>query len=70
MALKGLDVRALDHAAGRAAGELLARARKSDVIDAGVVLLANDGDVIVTSDVRDLEPLAVALGRHVEIVGT
>ncbi len=68
MVLAGVDVRALDHGAGRAAGELLARAKKSDVIDAAVVLLANEGDVIVTSDPRDLESLAVASGRHVEIV--
>jgi len=68
MALAATDVRALDNSSGRAAGELLARARKSDVIDAAVVLLANDGDVIITSDARDLVQLAAAAGRHIEIV--
>ena len=34
IALRGLDVRALDEARGRAAGELLARSGSSDVIDA------------------------------------
>ena len=69
-ALKAVDVRPLDEALGRAAGELLARARRSDVIDAALVLLAADGDLIVTSDPHDLEPLAVAAGRHVDIVPT
>jgi hypothetical protein len=39
-----------------------------DVVDAAVVLLAADGDDILTSDADDLLPLAVAAGRHVEIV--
>jgi hypothetical protein len=67
-ALAGIDVHAIDDPAGRAAGELLARARRSDVIDAALVLLAEDGDHIVTSDSEDIEPLAAASGRHVEIV--
>lgn len=67
-ALGAIDVRPLDEALGRAAGELLAAARRRDVIDAALVLLASDGDHIVTSDPDDLEPLARASGRHVEIV--
>jgi hypothetical protein len=67
-ALAGVDVRSLDDALGQAAGELLARARLSDVVDAALVLLADDGDEIVTSDVNDIEPLAAASGRHVELV--
>jgi hypothetical protein len=66
--LAGIDVRGLDEQLGRAAGELLARARANDVIDAALVLLAHDGDDIVTSDAADLEPLAAHLGRHVELV--
>jgi hypothetical protein len=38
------------------------------VIDAALVLLARDGDHVVTSDPDDLEPLARAAGCHVEIV--
>jgi hypothetical protein len=68
LALSGLDVRPLDDSLGRAAGELLARARRRDVIDAALVLLALDGDDIITSDPDDLEPLAQALARHVEII--
>ena len=67
-ALGGIDVRALDESLGRAAGELLATARLADVIDAALVLLANDGDEIVTVDSKDLERLAAASGRHVEII--
>lgn len=68
--LSGLDVRPLNDALGRAAGELLARTRGRDVIDAALALLAADGDEIVTSDPDDLEPLARVLGRHVEIIRT
>lgn len=67
-ALTGLEVRALDEALGRACGELLAAAGRSDVIDAGIALLAADGDEIVTSDPGDLTALAEASGRHVELV--
>ncbi len=66
--LGAIEIRGLDEALGRAAGELLARARRDDVIDAALVLLANDGDQIVTSDPDDLEPLARAAERDVEIV--
>jgi hypothetical protein len=69
-ALAGVDVRGLDDALGRAAGELLALARKSDVIDAALVLLAQDGDHIVTSDPDDIRTLAAVSGRHVELIRT
>jgi hypothetical protein len=66
--LPGLAVVALDDSLGRRAGALLDRARRTDVIDAAVVLLAADGDTILTSDVRDLAPLAAAAGLHVDLV--
>jgi hypothetical protein len=69
-ALAGIDVRGLDEELGRAAGTLLGQTRKSDVIDAAIVLLAEDGDQIVTSDPNDLEALAAASGRHVELIRT
>ena len=69
-ALPGLEIRPLDETAGRAAGALLAKTGGTDVIDAAVVLLANDDDQIFTSDLDDLEPLAAATGRHVELVRT
>jgi hypothetical protein len=67
-ALEGIDIRPLDESLGRAAGALLARAERADVIDAAIVLLADDGDDIVTSDPEDIEPLAARLGRHVELL--
>jgi hypothetical protein len=63
-----LHVIALDAALGQRAGVLLGRARQTDVIDAALVLLAEDGDVLVTSDPDDLTPLARAAGLHVDIV--
>jgi hypothetical protein len=38
------------------------------VVDAALVLLAEDGDQIATSDPRDIEPLALAARRHVDLV--
>ena len=45
--------RPLDESLGRAAGALLGATKQSDVIDAALVLLAHDGDRIVTSDPDD-----------------
>jgi hypothetical protein len=67
-ALDSIDVQPLDEALGRAAGRLLAATGRADVIDAAVVLLAGDGDEIVTGDRDDLAPLAEASGRHVELI--
>ena len=67
-ALDAVEVRPVDLWLGRAAGELLAATRGADVIDAALVLLSEDGDNIVTSDVADIAPLAMAAGRHVEII--
>ena len=66
--LPAIDIQGLDDALGRRAGVLLGQARLSDVIDAAIVLLAADGDVILTSDPNDLTPLAAAAGLHVDIV--
>lgn len=66
--LAGVEVAPLDDILGRRAGALLARARRTDVIDAAVVLLAVDGDWILTSDLNDLEPLAAAAGVHVDVI--
>ena len=68
LALDGIDIRAVDSSLGKHSGELLARAKKSDVIDAALVLLSTDGDVIATSDPDDLRPLAIAAGRLVDLL--
>ena len=66
--LPGLDIVPLDGALGRRAGALLGRARASDVVDAAVVLLAREGDSILTSDPADIARLARAAALDVDIV--
>ena len=53
---------------GREAGELLGQAGTSDPIDATVVLLADPGDRILTSDPGDLTALAEAAKSRALIV--
>jgi hypothetical protein len=66
--LPALEIVPIDEALGRRAGVLLGLSRKSDVIDAAVVLLASDGDVVLTSGPRDLKALADAAGIQVDLV--
>jgi hypothetical protein len=66
--LPGLDVRPLGEALGRRAGQLLARTKTTDVIDAAIALLASDGDELVTSDPKDMRRLIRATGAHVDII--
>jgi hypothetical protein len=66
--LAGVDVAPIDDSLGRQAGILLARADRSDAIDATVVCLAADGDDILTSDPDDLRTLAEVAGIHVELI--
>jgi hypothetical protein len=67
MALDGLEVYPLDDDLGRRAGVLLKRAGSSDVIDAALVLLAEDGDEIITSDPGDLKVLTRHANLDVEL---
>lgn len=66
--LPAVEVRPIDSDLGKRAGALLGIARAADVIDAAVVLLAEDGDEIFTSDPGDLASLAAAAGLHVDLV--
>lgn len=66
--MPGLEIVALDDMLGRRAGVLLGRTRAHDVIDAALILLAEDGDFVLTSDPQDLSPLARSAGLHVDIV--
>lgn len=66
--LPALDTTALDEALARRAGVLLGRARVTDVVDAALVLLAEDGDSLLTSDPKDLAALVAAADLHVDIV--
>ena len=66
--MPGLEIAALDAALGRRAGILLGKSRKNDVIDAALVLLASEGDILLTSDSNDLERLAASAGLDIDIV--
>jgi hypothetical protein len=66
--LRAVDVRAIDHQDGRQAGALLGQAGTADPIDASVVLLAQPGDRILTSDPDDLTRLAAAAANSAVIV--
>ncbi|MGH9111420.1 MAG: hypothetical protein ACRDZN_03840 [Acidimicrobiales bacterium] len=63
--LQGVEEIELASARARQIGELLRRARTSDVVDASIVDIARDGDEILTSDPDDLVPLARAAGKTV-----
>lgn len=66
--LASVEVVPVDDQLGRRAGVLLARAGTSDVVDASVLCLAQDGDDILTSDPSDLLDLARASAAHVELI--
>lgn len=66
--MPGIEVRPIDGRLGRQAGVLLGLAGRADVIDAAVVLLAHDGDEILTSDPDDLRELAQVADKHVELI--
>ena len=66
--LRGCTVERADEPAGRAAGVACARARTADVVDALVVVGAlRRGDLVVTSDTKDLQRIASALGHRLEL---
>lgn len=66
--LAGVDVRPLTDDLGRASGVLLGATGTADVVDAALVMLAADGDVIYTSDPDDVARLAAERDLHVEVV--
>lgn len=66
--LDAVDVRAVDDRLARDAGVLLGRAGTSDPIDATIVLIAEDGDRVLTSDPDDLRHLADTAGARVAVI--
>ncbi len=66
--LAGVEVVPLGEQLGRRAGILLRSSKTHDVIDAALVLLAREGDEIITSDPQDLLGLAATAGTPVELV--
>ena len=67
--LQAVQVLPVQDPDGREAGALLGRAGTSDPIDATVVLLADPGDRILTSDPGDLTALAEAARSRAVVVG-
>lgn len=66
--LRAVDVRPVNEQMGRRAGVLLARAGTNDPIDATVVLVAESGDRILTSDPGDIRRLVAASGTHAAVI--
>ena len=73
--LAGCWIEPLDEPGARAAGQLLGRAKSADAIDAIDAIDASvvagalrRGDAIVTSDRRDIETLANAVGRRLGVI--
>jgi hypothetical protein len=66
--LAGCDVEALDEVQARAGGSLAARAATTDIVDACVVEGAiRRRDLVVSSDPDDLQAIAAAVSRRLEI---
>jgi hypothetical protein len=65
--LAGFLEHPVDATAARHNGSLLANTGTRDVVDAAVVLLAQDGDTILTSDPQDIERLLNATGTRATI---
>ena len=66
--LRAVDVRVVDDRLARDAGALLGQAGTADPIDATVVLVAESGDHLLTSDPEDLRRLAETAGVRVAVV--
>ncbi|MFC2177222.1 hypothetical protein ACFLRH_02265 [Actinomycetota bacterium] len=66
--LEGVDIRTVDGALGRAAGELCGKAATSDPIDAALALLAEPGDWVLTSDPDDIVHLVESADRRARVV--
>jgi hypothetical protein len=67
--LHHVEVMSIDADHGRRTGELLGATGMADAVDASLVLVAKDGDHILTSDLADIQRLADAAGRRVTVVG-
>jgi hypothetical protein len=66
--LAGCDVEALDDGQARAVGSLAARAATTDIVDVCVVEGAiRRRDLVVSSDLDNLQAIAAAVNRRLEI---
>jgi hypothetical protein len=66
--LRSVEVMPVDRRLGQEAGILSGRAGAGDAIGATVVVIAEAGDRIVTSDPDDIRALVAASGRRVLVV--
>jgi hypothetical protein len=66
-ALPGFRERSLDPLRARACGALLARSATSDIADAALCQLAQDGDTVLTSDPHDIALLLQAAGSRARV---
>ncbi|MCY4615854.1 MAG: twitching motility protein PilT [Chloroflexi bacterium] len=66
--LRAVDIRDIDDRLARDAGALVGQAGTADPIDATVVLFAESGDYILTSDPGDLRRLVGTAGARVAVV--
>jgi predicted nucleic acid-binding protein len=67
--LPGCKIEPMDEESAKRTGELLAKSRTADVIDAAVVLGAvARGDGILTSDPHDIGRLVAATGSKIRVV--
>ena len=66
--LAATRVDAPNESAARRAGELLAKTRTDDAVDALLVGLARDGDTIVTSESGDIGTLLAAAGTRAAVL--
>lgn len=66
--LAGVVEEGLDRDVSRATGELCGAASTSDVVDAHVALVARSGDVVLSSDVEDIQGLLRTRGVAAEVI--
>jgi hypothetical protein len=66
--LRAIDVRSVDERLGRESGILVGLAKTSDPIDATIVLIASNGDRILTSDPQDLKRLTSAARKRIAVI--
>ncbi len=65
---RAISVSPLDLSLGKQIGQLLANAGTSDVVDAHVALLAQDGDRVLTSDPNDIRDLLKARKVRAQVI--
>ena len=66
--ISAIDIDAPSDAAARRAGELLAKTRTHDVVDALLAGRVKDGDTVLTSDPDDIGALRAATGVRATVV--